>query len=83
MTDKGHLTFSTGEKVQTEVLRIEPGKITWTVDGQERVVNDEPMLVLALLDLLRQFTEDKYDYSKLVDEETWRKYEEFLATKKS
>ncbi len=78
---ESQLRFNVGKgKDFREVLRLLPdGKIIWTIKGKEIIVKKKSVLAIALLDVVINFTNWNYDYSKL-DAKLFKRYKNFLKT---
>ncbi len=76
------ITFN---NVNKERLKIDVnGHITWTIyEPYKRVIKieDKEMLGIALLGLFAQMTNNQYDMS-LIDKDLYKKYIEFLESRK-
>ena len=62
------------------LLKIEPsGSIIWNSPKGEIVINDKPLLGVALMDIVSKLSGSIYDLSK-IDKDLYKQYQEFLAT---
>ena len=71
------ITFNSANRF---LLKIEPsGSIIWNSPKGEIVINDKPLLGIALMDIVSKLSGSIYDLSK-IDKDLYKQYQEFLAT---